>query len=63
MRVRIAGGTLSPEGVLTGIEAKLALGVAYDGWPAGCDLPSRVPLGHPDALLFYKAAHTVHIII
>lgn len=55
IRVRLAGGALG-----NGTEAKLALGIAFHGWPSGSDFPSRIPLGHPDALLFYKAAQTVY---
>lgn len=54
MRVRLAGGILAG-----GAEVKLTLGMVYNGWPAGSDFPSRAPLGHPDALMFYRAAQTV----
>lgn len=54
VRVRLAGGVLAG-----GAEVKLTLGMVYNGWPAGSDFPSRAPLGHPDALMFYRAAQTV----
>jgi hypothetical protein len=57
IRVRLAGGVLGG-----GTEAKLALGIAFSGWPTGSDFPARIPLGHSDAFMCYKAAQSVRII-
>ncbi|KAK3927950.1 Structural protein 1 [Frankliniella fusca] len=43
-------------GLTRDVLVKLVLGVGVDRWPRGSDLPARVPLTHPDCLLYQHAA-------
>lgn len=40
------------------VRVRLLLGIGLDFWPCSTDFPARIPLGHPDCFLFYKAAQT-----
>lgn len=45
-------------GLTRDVLVKLVLGVGVDRWPRGTDLPARIPLTHPDCLLYQHAATT-----
>ncbi|XP_052129761.1 uncharacterized protein LOC113218081 isoform X2 [Frankliniella occidentalis] len=45
-------------GLTRDVLVKLVLGVGVDRWPRGSDLPARVPLTHPDCLLYQHVATT-----
>ncbi|XP_034242964.1 uncharacterized protein LOC117646239 [Thrips palmi] len=45
-------------GLTRDVLVKLVLGVGVDRWPRGTDLPARVPLTHPDCLLYQHVATT-----
>ncbi|KAJ1527219.1 hypothetical protein ONE63_008746 [Megalurothrips usitatus] len=45
-------------GLTRDVLVKLVLGVGVDRWPRGSDLPARVPLTHPDCLLYQHIATT-----
>lgn len=49
---------LSPALNSVSVRVRLMLGIGLDFWPSTTDFPARVPLGHSDCLLYYKAAQT-----
>lgn len=57
--VRLRVGFLSPSLAGTDIEVHLLLGIGLDLWPRTSSFPSRIPLEHPECLLYYQAAQTV----
>lgn len=46
----------------TCLDVKLLVAIGIDAWPSSSDFPERVPLVHPDCLLYNMAAETVSLI-
>lgn len=59
--VKIRVEFLSPALASVSIDVRLLLAIEIDAWPSSTDFPNRIPLGHTDCLLYYKAAQTVCI--
>lgn len=53
--IRIRLEFLSPALSSTSMNVRLLIGIESDAWPASTDFPGRVPLGHPDSLLYNEA--------
>ncbi|XP_060523408.1 uncharacterized protein LOC132700218 isoform X2 [Cylas formicarius] len=54
MRVEFLSPALSD----IALTVRILVAVGVDAWPSTSDFPSRIPLGHPDCLLYYKSAQT-----
>lgn len=57
--IRIRLEFLSPALSSTSMNVRLLIGIESDAWPASTDFPGRVPLGHPDSLLYNEAGQMV----
>ncbi|KAK5641536.1 hypothetical protein RI129_010083 [Pyrocoelia pectoralis] len=56
--IRIRVGFHSPALSSITIDVRLLVGIGFDAWPSTSNFPLRIPLGHSDCLLYYKAAQT-----
>uniref|UniRef100_A0A1Y1L5D5 Uncharacterized protein n=1 Tax=Photinus pyralis TaxID=7054 RepID=A0A1Y1L5D5_PHOPY len=56
--IRIRVGFHSPALSSICIDVRLLVAIGFDAWPSSSNFPVRVPLGHSDCVLYYKAAQT-----